>query len=124
MENMLIQGTKSSPNVEFDAASGKIMMSGSSYPENASEFYHPLLNWIDKYTMEVSKEIKADFGFKYLNSSSVKLISEMVDKLNKLNSAGIPVEINWRCVRGDEDIFDLGEEFKEEVSCKFNIIED
>ena len=124
MDNLIIEKTKSSPSVNFNAATGKWELIGSSYPENASEFYQPIFEWINKYITEVTREISIDFKLDYLNSSSIKFIAEMVDKLNKYSKIGIEVEINWHYREEDEDILDLGQEFKEEVSCKFNIIED
>lgn len=123
MENMLIEKTKSSPKVVMNAITGEWEISGSSYPENASEFYLPVFAWIDKFLMEVTKEVTMNFNLDYLNSSSIKFISEIVDKLNKYCNAGINVEINWKYNEIDDDIKELGEEFKEETACKFNLIE-
>jgi SiaC family regulatory phosphoprotein len=124
MNDLVIEKTKSSPEVNFNAATGKWKLIGSSYPENASEFYQPIFVWINKYITEVTREILIDFKLDYLNSSSIKFISEMIDKFDKYGKIGVGVEINWHYREEDEDILDLGNEFKEEVTCKFNIIED
>jgi hypothetical protein len=124
MNDLVIEKTKSSPEVNFNASTGKWRIVGSSYPENASEFYNPIFVWINKYITEVTQEIFIDFQLDYLNSSSIKFIGEMVDKLDKYGKIGVNVEINWHYKEEDEDILDLGNELKEEVSCKFNIIED
>jgi hypothetical protein len=124
MDNLIIEKTKSSPAVNFNAVSGKCELSGSSYPENASEFYNPIFDWLNKYFTEITREINFNFSLDYLNSSSIKFISELVDKLDKYGKVGIGVEINWHFKDEDEDIKELGEEFKDEVSCKFNLIAD
>jgi len=124
MNDLVIEKTKSSPGVNFSASTGKWRLAGSSYPENASELYQPIFIWINKYITEVTQEIFMDFQLDYLNSSSIKFIGEMIDKLDKYSKIGINVEINWHYKEEDEDILDLGSELKEEVSCKFNIIED
>jgi len=123
MNNLMIEKTKSSPKVVLNAITGECEISGSSYPENASEFYLPIFAWIDKYQLEITKEITMNFHLDYLNSSSIKFISEIVDKLNKYSKVGIDVEINWEYSDIDDDIKELGEEFKEEVTCKFNLKE-
>ena len=124
MNDLIIEKTKSSPEVNFNASTGIWKLIGSSYPENASEFYQPIFDWINKYITEVTREISIDIKLDYLNSSSIKFISELVDKLDKYGKIGIDVEINWHYMEEDEDILDIGKEFKSEVSCKFNIIED
>lgn len=124
MDNLVIEKTKSSPAINFTSATGKCEIVGSSYPENASEFYTPVFEWLNKYITEVTRELYFDFRLDYLNSSSIKFISEFVDKIDKYSKIGVGVEINWYFKEEDEDIKELGEEFKEEVSCKFTLIEE
>ncbi len=124
MDNLIIEKTKSSPAINFNAATGKCEMVGSSYPENASEFYTPVFDWLNNYITQVTRDLYFDFKLDYLNSSSIKFISEFVDKIDKYGKIGVTVEINWHFRDEDEDIKELGEEFKDEVSCKFNLIED
>lgn len=124
MDNLLVEKTKSSPLINFNAITGKCEVTGSSYPENASEFYAPIFEWLNKYITEVTRELNFDFKLDYLNSSSIKFVSELVDKIDKYGKIGVAVEINWHYRDEDEDIKELGEEFKDEVSCKFTLIED
>jgi hypothetical protein len=124
MDSLIIEKTKSSPSVNFNPVTGRCEVLGSSYPENASEFYSPLFEWLNTYITEVTRELYFDFKLDYLNSSSIKFVSELVDKINKYGKIGITVEINWRYRDEDEDIKELGEEFKDEVSCKFTLIEE
>jgi hypothetical protein len=124
MDNLVIDKTKSSPAVNFNALNGKCTLYGSSYPENASEFYSPIFEWLNKYITEVTRELYFDIKLDYLNSSSIKFISELIDKIDKYGKIGITVEINWHYKEEDEDIKELGEEFLEEVSCKFSLIMD
>jgi hypothetical protein len=124
MDNLIIEKTKSSPAVILNAVNGKCTIAGSSYPENANEFYTPIFEWLNKYITEVTKELYFDFKLDYLNSSSIKFISELIDKIDKYGKIGITVEINWHFKEEDEDIKELGEEFMEEVNCKFKLITD
>lgn len=124
MDNLIIEKTKSSPAINLNAATGKCKITGSSYPENANEFYQPLFEWLNKYIVEITRDITFEFKLDYLNSSSIKFISELIDKLDKYGSVGVAVEINWYYKEEDEDIKELGEDFKNEVKCKFNIMQE
>lgn len=124
MNNLSIDKTKTSPAIKFNSVSGKCEVIGSSYPENASEFYAPIFDWLNTYMTEVTRELYFNFTLDYLNSSSIKFISELVDKIDSYGKIGITVEIEWHYRDEDEDIKELGEEFKSEVSCKFTLIED
>ncbi len=124
MNNLIIEKTKSSPAVSFNAATGKCELSGSSYPENANEFYTPVFDWLKKYMTDITRELYFTFKLDYLNSSSIKFVSELVDRIDKYSKAGVKNEIEWHYKEEDEDILELGKEFKEEVSCKFTLTED
>lgn len=123
MENLIINKTKSTLGINFNVDSQKWEITGSSYPENASEFFRPVFNWITNYMLEEQRAIYLDFKIDYLNSSSIKFISDLIEMFNKYSSSGKTVEVNWYHLDDDEDIKELGEEFKEEVNYPFNIIE-
>lgn len=78
---------------------------------------------MEQYMIEEKRAIYLDFKIDYLNSSSIKFISDLIDRLNKYALSGKTVEVNWFHLDDDEDIKELGEEFKEEVSYSFNILE-
>jgi hypothetical protein len=124
MENLVIQKTDEKLGVDFNAENGKLELSGSSYPENTIEFFEPIVNWISSYMLEVTGSITMDFRLDYLNSSSIKFISDIIDKLSLYSSSGAEVVVNWHYKEDDEDILEMGEDLKEDTSLTFNLIEE
>ncbi|MBI2418902.1 MAG: DUF1987 domain-containing protein [Ignavibacteriales bacterium] len=122
MDNLLLSKTKNTLGVNFDANNGILELSGSSYPENTTEFFRPLIDWIQKYFLNVTGKLTLNIKIDYLNSSSIKYLSDMIDKLENYHKSGGTVEINWYHKEDDEDIMEMGEEIKEDVSFKFTII--
>lgn len=122
MENLVIYKTKSTLAVNFDARTGILELSGSSYPENTSEFFQPLITWIQNYFLQVTKPLTLNLKIDYLNSSSIKFLSDIIDKLQHYYKSGCEVEINWYYKEDDEDMKEMGEEIKEDVAFKFNLI--
>jgi len=122
MENLVIYKTKSTLAVNFDARTGILELSGSSYPENTSEFFQPLITWIQNYFLQVTKPLTLNLKIDYLNSSSIKFLSDIIDKLQHYYKSGGEVEINWYYKEDDEDMKEMGEEIKEDVAFKFNLI--
>ena len=49
MDPIKIEGTPKTPTVIFDGDSGVLEIKGRSIPENAVEFYKPLVEWIGSY---------------------------------------------------------------------------
>lgn len=122
LTNLTLTKTKNTLGVNFDAVSGILELSGSSYPENTTEFFKPLIDWIQKYFLEVTGKMVLNIKIDYLNSSSIKYLSDMIDKLENYHKSGGQVEVNWHHKEDDDDIKEMGEEIKEDVSFKFTII--
>lgn len=121
MDNLIKEKTKNTFGVNFQT-NGNLELVGSSFPENASEFFSPLIKWLNQYCLEITGKITFAFRFDYLNSSSIKFISEIIDAMEAYHKSGGAVEGNWYYDENDEDIMEMGEELKEDVSFSFNII--
>jgi len=113
MENLNIIKTTQTPKVSFDAQKGTLYISGRSLPEDSSKFFKPLFTWLDKYFENPQKETFAKFELDYFNTSSAKAIFSILMKLEKMNYSGHPISIEWLYDADDEDMFDLGEEYKD-----------
>ncbi len=74
------------------------------------------------YMLEVTGKMTLNLKFDYLNSSSIKFISDIIDKLDFYCKGGGDVEINWYYDENDEDIEEMGDELKEDVDLPFNLI--
>ncbi len=108
MENLLIEKSKNTLGVSFDATLGNFKIVGSSFPENALDFFTPLITWLQSYMLERTENITATFNFEYLNSSSIKFVSDIIDKLQLYTSSGGSVEMNWYYDSDDDDMLEMG----------------
>jgi len=121
MENLFIEKTKNTLGVSFKADTGEFKMTGSSFPENALDFFSPIIKWVQNFMLEKTEKVNAVFDFEYLNSSSIKFISDIMDKLQFYKSSGGEVEMIWYYDDDDDDMLEMGEEFKEDVDFIFNL---
>lgn len=55
MYDLFIEQTKSTPKVLFDHQNAKLSIQGQSYPENAFQFYEPIIAWLDDIWNNCSK---------------------------------------------------------------------
>ena len=122
MENLLIKKSKNTLGVSFDVTSGNFKIVGSSFPENTLDFFTPVITWLQSYMLEKTEKIIATFDFDYLNSSSIKFVSDIIDKLQFYATSGGSVEMNWYYDSDDDDMLEMGEEFKEDVDFTFNLL--
>ncbi|MBI5248525.1 MAG: DUF1987 domain-containing protein [Desulfomonile tiedjei] len=125
MENLVLEATKSSPSIFFDAEKGVLEIKGKSYPENAAKFFSPVLDWLKEYlaSAETGNTV-VNMEIIYLNSSSSKAFLNLFDVLESAAKNGQQVVVNWRYHEENETALECGEEFREELqSVIFNLVE-
>lgn len=123
MENLKIEGTKTKPQIDFNAETGKLLIGGESYPENAIEFYKTVQDWLTNYLVEnKSKAIEFNFKMVYFNTSSSKAILDILDILEKHHKKGWNIKVIWQYEEDDEDIQESGEEFADGLSLPYEIV--
>jgi len=110
MQNIYIEATSSTPQVNFDQ-SGKLMMKGRSLILNVNEFYNPLIEWISKLNAPV---VRFTIDFDYFNSASSKQILEMLKMLDSNNNVK-DFDVFWHFEKDDEDILEIGQIFEERL---------
>jgi hypothetical protein len=117
-----IQGKADIPDVLIDENQLLVRISGSSFNENAIDMYYKIIDWIHKVEKNLSKELKFEFDYVYLNSSSKKMIFVILNQLENLHKAGKKVSVSWFYEEYDEDMLELGEDFAELITMPFKYI--
>lgn len=115
--------TNSTPYMFVDEESGYMRLLGESFPENVLAFYAELIDWLQEY-------LKGDFGkfvfdceLKYFNSSTVKLLLNMMLMLDEVSVGNNKVVVNWITTQDNEINIECGEDFQEDVeNLEFNIV--
>jgi hypothetical protein len=125
MENLIIKENPDMPfypAVHFDAETGVCEISGESYMEETYRFYDPIIKWIKQYTDEEKKPLTFNFKLTYFNTSSSKLILDLIDVMKNYEKQGGNVKVNWFYDPEDPDMQDEVEDFIIESGMKINLI--
>ncbi len=122
MEALIIQASTDTPKVHLDKENNIFEISGLSLPEDAIEFYKPILNWLEEYASNPNSETKFDLKLEYFNTASSKQIIQLLLFLEKLNTKSA-VKIFWHYKDIDEDMYDLGEEYSDIIKVDFELVE-
>ena len=122
MNNLSLAATAATPAVDFDAATGILAISGESYPENAFEFFRPLLAWTAGFLRESSGAATAEIALSYLNTSSIKSVMDLLDLFEAAHREGRQVSVRWSYRKENDRALEMIEEFKEEVTLPFFIV--
>jgi len=124
MEPLVIEATKSSPSVTFDAPGRTLAINGQSYPENAFKFYEPLLAWTDRYLAESDPQALTvvELQLPYINTSSAKCLMQLFDRLETAYEKGRQIEVRWYYDEEHERELECAEDFREDLTLPFRTI--
>lgn len=122
MDILDIKATNDTPRVIFDPESEIFEISGRSLPEDVVNFYQPVIDWLDEYMRLPNKKTEFVFKYIYFNTATSKLIQDILIRLEQVYETGNEVVVIWYYEQDDEDMMDLGEEFKEYVDIPFELV--
>ena len=123
MDILSINATAMTPLVSFDPVSGNMKIEGRSIPENADDFWMPVLNWFESYIISPSEKTIFSINLEYFNISSSKRILFLLYKLNELAENGCEVKVEWNYRKEDEDMFEVGQDYAYMVKVPFEFKE-
>ncbi len=125
MELLKIEGAKHTPYICFDPEKHQLEITGESYPENTSEFFGRIFDWLNEYLAGINDEtVTVNVKLYYFNSSSSKILMDFFTILDDAAADGKNIVANWFYEADLEEGLEYGEDFQEDIeSMKFNLIE-
>jgi hypothetical protein len=120
-KDIIIDGTLKTPHIEFNHLTGKLLLSGRSFPENAAELYEPLVNWTNDYIKSPHHTTDLHLKLEYLNSTSLIWLVKIVKTLSKIDQEDSCFYIH---LYFDDENFDIrdADELKDTFYSLFNMI--
>lgn len=126
MENLEIEGRLSTfftPKVSFNANTGICEIVGESYLEDSFAFYDKLIKWINDYFDEGATSIQVSFKFSYYNTSTSRVILDILRLLKSHEENGKNVLVSWHYPIPDYDELKAeAEDYIEETGLQMNLI--
>lgn len=118
MENLVLAGSKNTPEVNLSVENCQFEIRGSSYSDRAFEqVYSKVLNWVELGVPKLKCELNCIFYIDIMNSISYKNIMQIMIKLVNFYKEGKKIKISWFFEGDDED----NEELAEDMSSLFDI---
>jgi len=117
MDNLYTAPTPSSPEVDFKFDMHTLALRGESYPENAAAFYGEIISRLKDYLGQLDgAHVEVNIALAYFNSSSTKMLFNLIEALNDSAEAGNQVRLNWFHDEEDDTILEFGEELSEDFA--------
>lgn len=118
-----IEATDNLPKVTFDESTGTLVISGKSYPQNADQFYLPIISKLNEYLKQPHSKTTINLEIEYFQTTSqrflLQILSMFIQAIPKAN-----LEINWFYSSDDdeEDYVFAGNEIEKILKTEFNFI--
>lgn len=121
MSILRLEGTDIKPNVFIDPYNSLISITGNSHLQNVMEYHQLIMNTIDDNRDSFKDGVICEFYFKYINTSSQKMLYELLFKVQKVCNKD-DIKVKWYYKEGDYDMEELGQEISKWVKIPFEII--
>ncbi len=117
------QKTTSTPYVLIDEEKSYMKLEGRCFHEKVAEFFKDVNDWLDSYLASNFSLFTFDCKIDYFNSSTTKLLLNMLLKMDKHASADKKIIVNWITTQNNSIIIECGEDFKEDMNnLEFNLV--
>lgn len=115
--------TGSTPYILIDEEKAYMKFEGESFHENVVEFYRDVSQWLEAFLKTDFDHFVFDCELKYFNSSTAKLLFNMLLEMDECASSGKKITLNWITTADNDIIIECGEDFQEEVAhLEFNMV--
>lgn len=123
MDRLVIEGTEDTPSIDLNPDSKVLAISGRSLPEDVTDFYQPVLDWLDEMESDGSGEYTFNCSLEYFNTASSKLILDILMRLEDIHMEGnCQIKVVWKFDPVDIDMQEAAEEYAELVEIPFEVI--
>ena len=115
--------TTSMPYLLVDEERGYLRLEGRSFHEGVTTFFKEIFDWLDIYLASDFGVFTFDFEMNYFNSSTSKLLHNMLMKMDRYVTDANKVIVNWITTEDNDIIIECGEDFREEIeNLAFNMV--
>ena len=121
MDPLIIPSTDNTPQVHFDLSKGRIELRGRCFPENTSEFYDPIIEWLNSNIDGDLIEANFEVYLEYINTGTYIRLLEIFDLLSSKNNQGHQLKVNWYVEEEDEDSIANAQSFKDVANLPFKL---
>jgi len=121
-KNINVEMRVDSPKIVLDSNKSIFIIEGPSYPEDAFEVYDCVLHWLKQNNYQFENQLNCEFKFKVLNSSSRKMIVEILIALEMASQKNRNIRVLWYFEKYDEDMMQAGEDLADNIDIPFDFI--
>lgn len=119
MNNLTIPQTKQTPEVHTDITNGVFSIKGRSLSEDSVNFYANIFSFFEEYYKTPCPLTTFEMTFEYLNSTSLKLVTDLLMYAKKSTDSSKKIKFKWFYEEDDDDILMTGKEIERIIGSPF-----
>ena len=112
MDKFELEGTEKTPSVSMDGYEGILLIEGRSNPENARDFYQPIIDWLDEYILHPAEKTDLRLNLEHFNTSSSKFLMDIFRKIRYLADNEQLFNVTWMYEEDDHEMLDTAEAYE------------
>jgi hypothetical protein len=117
------QKTLTTPYILIDEENHYMKFEGESYLEDIAVFFMEVNEWLETYLPTDFSVFTFDCCMEYFNSSSTKLLYNLMRLLDMHAIGGKKIIVNWYATDDNDITIECGEDFKDEMkNLEFNLV--
>lgn len=110
LQNVIIESTPKTPQIDLNRFTGEIVFFGKSIPENANKVYEPVLNWVKEYIHHARPITNIRLRLEYFNTASSLWLSKIVKVLIQIKEPDYRLILHlYLEIEDFEDIEEFGD---------------
>ncbi|WP_434420658.1 SiaC family regulatory phosphoprotein [Nannocystis pusilla] len=90
--------------MDFDGELGLLRLEGESHPEEAAQFYAPLILWLDALITSPPASVVFELRLTFFSAATRPQLLALLRRLKKWANRGATVRATWYIDPGDEDM--------------------
>lgn len=106
MDALFIEKTKETPEIDFNASTGVLKISGRAYSNDIYQLFKPLNAWLDKYLARPKDITTIELKIEYCNSIFNKLLIIFFENCKSVIEKEKKLHIIWYYEKGDRESVD------------------
>jgi hypothetical protein len=115
--------TTSTPYMLVDEEKSYMRLEGKCFHEKVADFFREVNEWLAKYLTSDFGTFTFECKFDYFNSSTTKLLYNMLMKMDQHALDTKKIIVNWITTRDNDIMVECGEDLREDFSnLEFNLI--
>lgn len=119
MNELNLEGTIKTPSIRLNGENGILYLEGRSNPENAREFYEPVMQWLDEYIQHPAEKTDLRINLEHFNTSSSKYLLEIFRKIRYLADNERLFNVTWMYEEDDLEMLDTAEAYEMMTGLRF-----